>query len=245
MLHSINTLPTHLIVGVKKAATTWIWKQVENRKEVSTAVDKEIWYFTKNYHLGINWYKKQFKPNKVIIDNTPDYFHASIAKKIYNILPNAKIMVCLRNPVERALSHFKHARFIDSIKKDINFMDAWRQDMRDIRKYGLYNKCLEEYIKFFGKRFEIYLYDDLTSDSFQFIKNFYKFLGIEFKLSSNFEGKWIPCVDNDNEKLNLYNQINKDIFITRDEKKILFDYYRESIHQTEKIIGRDLSSWLK
>lgn len=244
MLHSINTLPTHLVVGVKKAATTWIWKQVENREEVSTAVDKEIWYFTDYYDRGIKWYKNKFNPNKVIIDNTPDYFYPGIAERIYKNIPYARIMVCLRNPIDRSLSHFKHARFINSIDRDIKFIDAWRQDRKNIRTKSLYPVSLREYKNYFGKNLSVFLYDDLESNPHIFVKNFYDFLGIDPIISKNFDGKWIPWVDRDNNKLALYKELNKDVILSEHEKEILIDYYRESILEIQNMINKNLSSWI-
>ena len=245
MLYSVNTLPTHLVVGAKKAATTWIWKQVENREEVSTAVDKEVWYFTDYYDCGIEWYKNKFKPNKVILDNTPDYFFPGIAERIYKTLPHARIMVCLRNPIDRSFSHFKHARFINSIDNDIDFLDAWRQDRKNIRTKSLYPTSLKEFQSYFDKNLNVFLYDDLESNPHEFVQKFYNFLGISPIISQNFEGKWIPWVDKDNKKLEIYKNLNKYIILSKDEKDILIDYYGESIIETQNIINRDLSSWMK
>jgi hypothetical protein len=109
MLHSINTLPTHLVVGVGKSGTSWIWKQMQEYEEISTSI-KEVHFFNKNLKKGIDWYKSQFKPNRIIVDNSPDYFSCGDALRIKNCLPHSKIMVCLRNPIE---GHFLNTNIID------------------------------------------------------------------------------------------------------------------------------------
>ena len=85
MMHVANRLPTHLVVGVRKSATSWIWKQIENREEVSSPRLKEVHYFDQHSNKSLDWYASHFKPNKIVLDMTPDYFVAGRAKKDYII----------------------------------------------------------------------------------------------------------------------------------------------------------------
>ena len=242
MLHSINTLPTHLVVGVRKSATSWLWKQIEKRNDVSVSATKEIYFFDDNYDKGISWYKKHFAPNKTIVDNTPDYFVPKVAKKIKDTLPHANIMVVLRNPIQRSFSHFKFSRYIQRLDLNVSFYEAWNQDKNFIRTKSLYDEALLEFKYYFGEKFKIFLFDDLENKPHKFLNNYFNFLNIEPNSDKNLLEKWMPRAD---RNLKDYYVINADLKLNSIDKKMLIDYYKESVNKTANIIGRDLSSWLK
>ncbi|KAF0821171.1 putative deacetylase sulfotransferase [Cytobacillus firmus] len=78
-----------------------------------SAKHKEIHFFDYNYNKGSNWYINQFPllpSNKDIItgEATPYYlFHPLVPERTFNLLPNVKIIVLLRNPIDRAYSHYQ------------------------------------------------------------------------------------------------------------------------------------------
>jgi len=244
MLYSVNSLPTHLVVGVGKSATSWIWKQLEDCPEISTAANKEVHFFNKNFQKGLNWYRSQFLPNKIVVDNTPDYFSLGDAYKIKKTLPYAKTLVCLRNPIDRAFSQFKYHRFIRIIDLKKSFIDIWKSDVHRIKSLGIYPDVLKEYILFFENNFSTLFYDDLKNDPESFILNLYDFLGVENHKSKYFDDKWMPRIADDKKKLEEYEKINKNIQLTKNDKNIMIDFYKNHINETSKIIGRDLSSWM-
>ena len=75
---------------------------------------KEVHYFSKNWHHSKAWYYDHFKeaqPDQCCGEITPFYlFHPDVPKRIHSLLPRVKLLVLLRDPVERALSQVFHAR---------------------------------------------------------------------------------------------------------------------------------------
>ena len=110
----LSHLPDFLCVGTQKGGTTSLQKLLEHHPETFLPIRKELQYFTLNYDLGANWYSQQFsgaKQNQVCGEITPYYlFHPEAATRIHKLLPNVKIIILLRDPVERALSQYFHAR---------------------------------------------------------------------------------------------------------------------------------------
>ena len=115
-------LPDFLIIGAQKSGTTWLADQLSLHPGIFMAPD-EIHYFDKaqNYSRGVSWYAKHFEdaaPGQLVAEKTPDYLWANgdgaeghlpdVHLKLYQALPGARLIVVLRNPVERALSALTH-----------------------------------------------------------------------------------------------------------------------------------------
>lgn len=115
-------LPDFLIIGAQKSGTTWLADQLSLHPDIFMVPD-EIHFFDKaqNYCRGLGWYARHFEnaqPRQKAGEKTPDYLWANgdgaeghlsdVHIKLYQALPSARLIVVLRNPVERALSALTH-----------------------------------------------------------------------------------------------------------------------------------------
>jgi hypothetical protein len=119
---SRHPLPDFLIIGAHKAGTTSLYDYLTQHPQVMSAKRKELHFFSKNYHRGIDWYRQRFPSfdaraerqettgKRVLTgEGTPYYlFHPHAARRIARDLPEAKLIVLLREPVARAYSHYQH-----------------------------------------------------------------------------------------------------------------------------------------
>ncbi|WP_420973484.1 sulfotransferase family protein [Bacillus thuringiensis] len=109
-----NLIPHFLIIGAQKCGTTSLYNYLIQHPQVCAASQKELHFFDIYFQKGLNWYYNQFpliKLNKLIItgEASPYYlFHPHAPKRIAKTLPNVKLIVLLRNPVDRAYSHYYH-----------------------------------------------------------------------------------------------------------------------------------------
>lgn len=114
--------PDYLIIGTMKGGTTILHDFICDHPEVSIAEKKEIHYFSLYYDKGEEWYSGHFKgPEKTIIgEASPTYFDMSsfgvLPKLIKNDLPDVKIILIVRDPVARAISHYNHFCTINKIE---------------------------------------------------------------------------------------------------------------------------------
>jgi len=116
--------PEFLIIGTMKGGTTVLYDFICKHPNVATASQKEIHYFSLNYTKGEEWYQEYFKQKKsdtIIGEASPTYFDMATTPIIPNIikndLPDVKIIVIVRDPIERALSHYNHFCKVNKIKK--------------------------------------------------------------------------------------------------------------------------------
>jgi len=255
MLHN-HEMPNYMLIGVRKGATSWIWKQLDKHPDIETHPNKEIHFFNKFYHKGIVWYKKQFKwLKKVIIDTTPDYFEETCAERIKTHFPKIRMMVSLRNPIERAFSHFKFSKFYN--RTESNFKMAWKKDWRQMRTKGLYDKHLYSFYDRFPKQnLLVMFHDDIKISSENFSNKMYDYMDVP-RITSEFRNmRWMPGENTcwkkiegqkkDYEKrYEKYKEYNKKEILNNDDFKMMCDYYEEPIKNLEKIVNRDFSNWLK
>lgn len=109
-----GSLPDFLIVGAVKSGTTALSFNLNRHPDVSMAGSdgqpRETHFFNSNWRRGVDWYRKYFtRPDKLQGEKTPDYLsilecHARMA----SIVPNAKLIISLRNPIDRAYSQWNH-----------------------------------------------------------------------------------------------------------------------------------------
>jgi hypothetical protein len=93
---------------------------------------KEIHYFDHYYGLGLRWYRGRFPyrhrlRHALTLDASPYYLvHPQVPQRAAQLLPEVKLIALLRNPVERALSHYQHE--IRAGRESLSFADAIAQE---------------------------------------------------------------------------------------------------------------------
>jgi len=121
-------MPDFLIIGAQKCGTTSLYRYLIQHPQIEPAIKKEIHYFDLNYNKPIQWYLNQFPALKTQSDRitgeaTPYYiFHPHAPYRIKEHMPDAKIIVLLRNPVDRAYSHYHYA--VERYGETLSFEEA-------------------------------------------------------------------------------------------------------------------------
>jgi hypothetical protein len=188
-----------IITGVMKGGTTILYDFITSHPDVNKAIKKEIHYFSLNYDRGDKWYSEHF------IDNTnlngeasPTYFDLATSKTIPTMInrhnPNVKIIVILRDPVERAISHYNHLVKVNGNKKlealgverffNLPYTEAITSSnevatlLFQVLNFSAYTQKLDIYKKEFGDRLFILENDELRHNPFGTMKSVFKFLEI-------------------------------------------------------------------
>ena len=196
-------LPNFLICGAQKAGTNSLYYYLEQHPEISLSEKKEVHFFCWDfiYNKGIRWYEKHFiSDSKVIGEATPYYmFHPKVPKRIYETLPNSKLIFILRNPVSRAYSHYWHE--VSSGWEDKSFEEAISIEDSRIKKSqlhhlhysylnrGKYAKQIQRFLDYFPKsQIMIIKTNDLYEKRNETLKKIFDFLKINNNINiKNFE----------------------------------------------------------
>jgi hypothetical protein len=107
-------LPNFLIVGAAKSGTTSLASHLSKHPQVYVPPAKELYFFEREelWEKGPDWYAGQFAEAgdaDAVGEATPSYmFYPWVVQRIAELLPGVRAVVCLRNPVERAYSHYLH-----------------------------------------------------------------------------------------------------------------------------------------
>jgi hypothetical protein len=110
--NSLKSEPDFIIIGAQKCGTTSLYEYLMQHPQIVAASQKEVHFFDLNFAKGVDWYRQQFQPvseNSITGEASPYYiFHPLVPQRIYELFPQVKLIVLLRNPVERAISHYYH-----------------------------------------------------------------------------------------------------------------------------------------
>ena len=114
MIGRYGARPKFLIIGVQKGGTTSLYSYLAVHPQIRAAIIKEVHYFDFYYPCGEAWYLAHFVPERWLLDGqltgeaSPEYiFSPFAAERVAAFDPDMKLIVMLRNPVERAYSQYQ------------------------------------------------------------------------------------------------------------------------------------------
>lgn len=121
--------PSFLIIGAQKAGTSSLFWYLSQHPDIRLPQRKELHFFDLRYGKGIDWYEGLFPTNldssqQITGEASPYYlFHPRVPERVWRHYPNIRLIALLRNPVDRAYSHF-HMERKRSAEPEESFMRA-------------------------------------------------------------------------------------------------------------------------
>ena len=167
--------PTFLCIGAQKCGTTWLARAVRQHPQVSPGRKKELHFFNHReaYARGLEWYEAQFRSSprtRATGEFTPNYwwtegtevrFHyLGSADRIADAYPDVQLIVCLRDPVARAVSAYFHHMNAGRYPPSVGLSEATER-YPDIREFGLYATQYAAWLRRFpAERFLVLVYEE-------------------------------------------------------------------------------------
>ncbi|MBW1713578.1 MAG: sulfotransferase domain-containing protein [Deltaproteobacteria bacterium] len=219
----IGLKPEFIIIGAMKAGTSSLFAYLGRHPRVCPAPAKEIHYFDLSFDQGPAWYWAHFPtiieaalkarrlgPGLITGEASPYYiFHPHAPRRAFETVPQAKIIAILRNPVDRAFSHYRHQ--VKKGRETLSFEEALNREeerlagelelmLADEGYYsfnhqhfsylarGLYLDQLRAWERYFPReRFLIIKSEDLFARPEAVIKEIWPFLGLPGQDIKNFK----------------------------------------------------------
>lgn len=287
--------PNFLIIGAPKAGTTSLYKYLSQHHDIGFSKLKEPKYFSfkdtaldfvgnqtvinqikKSTIQDFDVYQDLFKHlnTRFVGEASPNYLHVpQSAKNIFDYNPDMKLIVILRNPIDKTYSDWKHNYAmgyepVKNFKKALSMIEGRKAKNSapyfDYLEKGKFALHLKRYLKYFKKeQIKILFFDDFKIDPNRTCNEVIKFLGIQepyqfatekihMKAKTLYKSKHLKKVSNalgsyvSPKLMTFMDSLNEiDSNLSRVDRAFLKSYFIEDIKELETITQRDLSGWLK
>jgi hypothetical protein len=265
-----------LIIGAAKSATTWLQRSLQSDPDV-VMPDPELHYFSREFHRGEDWYLAQFPQTsreKVVGEKSNSYLdYPDAAARVHAVLPHAKLIAQLRNPVERAYSDYCMLYRRGEVGRDIaQYLDPRVASTGRFLVGGLYFRQLEAYLnRFPSDQLLIQFYEDVRQDPVAQLALVRAFLELRsdaviVPVGRKVKDKTTPVLG---PNLRRYLRPLKPLVapirgtsyfrfvhammaketqysaLTTELRQRIVDFYEPETEKLGKLVGRDLSQWLR
>ncbi len=204
------TMPNFLIIGAAKSGTTALHEYLQQHPQVYMTPNKETNFFAfegevidfngpgdngvKNFSItDLETYQAEFEQvtNELALGEAcPSYLYLpKAAPKIKKYIPNTRLIVILRNPVERAYANFlhlvrdnrePHSDFISALKDETTRIENNWEWFWHYIQVGYYGSQLQRYYEMFSpSQIKVYLYEDFKTKPVALIQDICRFLEID------------------------------------------------------------------
>jgi sulfotransferase family protein len=237
-----------IVAGAQKSGTTALHYFLEQHPQIALPDKQELHFFDDEdlFAKGANYdlLHDSFKPtrNSVVAgENTPAYIYWKPSiERIWNYNKQIKLILLLRNPIERAFSHWNMQRergfdaldFLDAIRAEA---DRQREALPfQSRRFsyvdrGLYSVQLERVFKFFPReQIKVIKFEDFRKEQSATMTSIFRFIGVE---------SWKNIRNKERNPIRYQREI------TDKESRFLYDLFKSDIDQLEKLLDWDCSDW--
>ena len=173
---------TFAVIGPGKCGTTWVYEVLAAHPEVCMASAKETMFFDQNFERGVEWYHRLF-PDVAGAKATGEVSNTYIGSPAaparmaaYN--PALQLVTSLRNPVDRAFSHYLFLLRNDRFRG--SFEELLERRQPDVLEQGRYGSHLSRYLALFPRdQLLVLAFDDLVRDAAGYARTLLEFLHVD------------------------------------------------------------------
>ena len=190
-------LPDVYIIGAQKSGTTTLYDWIAQHPQVfGDPLAKDFPFFSHDilYKKGpkeLAKFSKGASPNQLILGGDANtMFSKDAGKRLYKVIPNAKLIAILRNPVERAFSAYCHA--VERLLENRTFEQAIKEELsgycyspldsmrKDYLRHGLYAQQLKSIMKYYPKdQLFVITFEEWKENPKKIMREIFSFIGVD------------------------------------------------------------------
>jgi hypothetical protein len=237
-----------ILAGAQKSGTTALHYFLEKHPDITLGDQQEMHFFDDeevfskpvDYAL-LHRHFPSIAPSAIAGECTPSYLYwEPAAARISKYNPAIKLLMLLRNPVDRAFAHWNMQRY--KKREPLDFLDAVEEEKTRIarplslesRRFsyidrGFYTKQLERFFRFFPReQFKIIKFEDFQDRQPETLHSIFDFLGL----------KPLGSVRNKDRNVVPYERE-----MTGEERRHIYGAFAQEIEELERLLGWDCSDW--
>jgi len=255
--YTVVKRPNFFLVGAPKAGTTSLARYLEQHPDIYMSPVKEPCFFSTEVRAEnfaepakgagpvADWesYDALFRDAgeaKAIGEASVCYlWSASAPGNVARAIPEARILMVLRDPADRAFSQYVQGvakgwircGFREHVEASLRPHDGKFRITYPLLQMGEYAGQIRRYREHFPEeQMHIRLYEDFQRDAIGLLRGVFGFLGVDTEFQPDMSRR---------------EHVYGDMKISAEDRRFLVEYYREGIRELEGTIGRDLSAWLR
>jgi hypothetical protein len=237
-----------ILAGAQKSGTTALHYFLSKHSDITMGDQQEMHFFdndevfagTVDYEL-LHRHFPSVAPSTIAGECTPSYLYwKPAAERIWQYNPQIKLLVLLRNPIDRAFAHWNMQRFKG--REPLDFLEAVKEERIRItgappieaRRFayvdrGLYAQQLERFFQFFPpEQMKVVKFENFQEKQGETLDTIFSFLGLDPPSSLRSKDR---------------NVVPYERVMNWEEKIFLFDLFAGDIAKLEKLLGWDCSDW--
>jgi len=237
-----------ILAGAQKSGTTALHYFLATQPKITMGDQQEMHFFDDDAMFAgpvdyeqLHKHYPQLAPSTIAGDCTPSYiYYEPAAERIWQYNPKIKLLVLLRNPVERAFAHWNMQRFKG--REPLDFFDAVREEKTRIagappaeaRRFayvdrGFYARQLERLFKFFPREHvKVVKFEEFKDKQRETLVSIFSFLGVEP----------VRSVSSKDRNVVPYERV-----MNWEERIFLYNLFADDIAQLEQILSWDCADW--
>jgi len=260
---TMENWPNFFIVGAPRAGTTSLYEYLKKIPEVYMSPEKEPHFFSEvlSRRYKINDEKTYLglfngvKNEKAIGEASTTYLkNRDTPKRIHDELPHAKIIINLRDPIEKIVSGYHYyiqsKVFKPSLHREVLRGRVNPKTGKMVKESDPYSEQVNRYLKTFGSnQVMIIIFEEFVKEPQDTVKKVLKFLGINYDFIDFRKQVYRPYIVQDYDKLNekdkeILSKFFQEEKLNEKDREFLYEFFKDDVKKLETILGRQLP-WKK
>ncbi|MGH2664000.1 MAG: sulfotransferase family protein [Actinomycetota bacterium] len=181
-----TALPNFVVIGAMKAGTSSLWEYLKGHPQVFMCLPKEPSFFTEagTWSRGRGWYESLFRGagDAIAVGEASTTYtrhptHSGVPARIASVIPGARLIYVVRDPIERIRSHYQYRTDRGLERRPLAEAVLEHPDYVDYSRYASQiDRCLDWFPK---DRLLVVTSEDLRDDRKRTVGRVFRFLGVD------------------------------------------------------------------